>query len=108
MVVKVTLENETKNFWTFKEVGHDTKPYDVTKNQIANAFKHLEQWQKEPDASNFSTKLYNLMAKADFENFRKIFKGFPARATAYSLWYHTTNKAELEKYFGGKNGSDDI
>lgn len=108
MVVKVTLENETKNFWTFKEVGHNTKPYDVTKSQIANAFIHLEQWQKDPKASNFSTKLYNLMAKADFENFRKIFNGFPARATAYSLWYYTANKEELEKYFGGNNDRTEL
>ena len=41
------------------------------------------------------------MAKADSENFRKIFNGFPARATAYSLWYYTTNKTQLQKYIGG-------
>ena len=101
MIVRVVLESETKNFWTFKEIGLNTKPYDVPKTQIADAFQHLQRWQEEPKASNFSTKLYELMAKADSENFRKIFNGFPARATAYSLWYYTTNKTQLQKYIEG-------
>lgn len=108
MVVKIIQENETKSFWTFKEVGHDTRPYDVLKSQMASAFRNLELWQNNPGASNFSAKLYNLMAKADPENFRKIFNGFPVRTTAYCLWYHTVNKEELEKYFRGDDGRNQL
>ena len=106
MVVKIIQESETKNFWTFKELKleNDAKPYDLPKEQLAKAFIKLKIWQEEPCASDFTSKLYSLMAKADAENFRKIFNGFPARATAYSLWFWSTDKNQLNKYFGGTNG----
>ena len=74
MSILITQEGETKNFWIFKEVGEGAKPYDVLKNQLANAFKGLECWQKNSNGTDFSTKLYNLIAKADIENFRKLFR----------------------------------
>lgn len=104
MYVRITLENETKDYWTFREEGIENSVYDISKSQLANAFKNLEYWQETPGGTNFSTKLYNLIAKADAENFRKLFKGFPARVTAYILWYQSVNKEELNRYRGGING----
>lgn len=107
MVIQITQENETRNFWTFKEIGENTESYDIPKEQLASAFLNLERWQKETIADNFSSKLFDLMAKADTENFKKLFNGFPARVTAYSLWYWSKDKSELEKYRGGDGQLND-
>jgi hypothetical protein len=66
----------------------------------------LEQWQEHPEGTDFSTKLYNLIAKADAINFRKLFNGFPVRVTAYILWQWSRDKKQLQKYFGGKDGTN--
>lgn len=100
--MQIFLTNETQNYWTFREFGKK-ETFDIPKEQLKQAFIHLNQWQKEPGATNFSSKLYDLMSKADGENFRKLFNGFPARTVAYCLWYCSTDKAELNKYFGGEN-----
>lgn len=104
----IIQEGETKNFWIFKEAKEGAKPYDVSKGQLAKAFSNLEHWQGNPGGTDFSTKLYNLMAKADVENFRKLFNGFPVRVTAYVLWQWSKDKKELQKYFGGNGGTNDL
>lgn len=96
MVIKIVNEGETKNFWIFKELGEE-RTFDISKEQLAIAFQLLEIWQ-EHNTDSFSSKLYDLMAKADCSNFRSISKGFPVRTTAYCLWYYTQNKEELQKY----------
>ncbi len=92
-MVAITQEGETKNFWIFKnqETG---ERYDISKDQLALAFIHLKEWQTH-GGNNFSCKLFDLMCKADAENFRKIFNGFPARTTAYILWYLAPDKEVL-------------
>ena len=104
MYVRITLENETKDYWTFREEGIENSVYDISKSQLANALIHLEYWQNEHQLSNFSSKLFELISKADKENLKKIFKGFPARVTAYILWYQSVNKEELNRYRGGIDG----
>ena len=107
-MLMIIQEGETKNFWTFKEAKEGARPYDVAKGQLANAFKNLKHWQENPGGTDFSTKLYNLIAKADAENFRKLFNGFPVRVTAYILWQWSRDKNDLQKYIGGNDGTNEL
>lgn len=94
MAFKITQECETKNFYVFKREGC-SQTYDVDKKALARALENLERWQSNPGGTNFSSILYGLMAKADNENFEKLFNGFPVRTTAYILWYWSIDKEEL-------------
>ena len=96
MVWKAELADETKNFWVFEVKG---KKYDILKSQLAGAFQNLYFWLTESGSNNFSSKLYDLLAKADSENFEKLFNGFPVRTIAYMLWFYSADKTVLfEKY----------
>lgn len=102
MQIKITKEGETKNFHIFKKEGI-SHTYDVDKMALARALIELETWQNNPGATNFTSILYNLMAKADKENQEKLFNGFPVRTTAYILWFNSTDKKELyDTYVKGK------
>jgi len=104
-VFPVIQESETKNFWIFKDIFKG-KTYDIAKGQLALAFRQLENWQAR-NGDDFSTKLFDLITKADSQNFRKIFNGFPARTTAYILWYFAADKEALYKKYaeGGNDGN---
>lgn len=94
MKIKISYESETKNFYTFKKED-ETHTYDVDKGMLAWSLRELERWQSDPDASNFTSRLFGLMAKADDDNLQKLFLGFPTRTTAYLLWYYSSDKDEL-------------
>ena len=91
-----TAQTGTRNalISIFKKEG-STQTYDIEKNALARALENLERWQSNPGGTNFSSILYGLMAKADNENFEKLFNGFPVRTTAYILWYWSIDKEEL-------------
>ena len=50
--------------------------------------------------SNFTAKLYDLIAKADTLNKLKIAKGFPAEVSAYNEWMHSKTEVEFFKRYG--------
>ena len=98
MVFKITQECETKNFYVFKREGC-SQTYDVDKRALYRALCELDYWQNGPRGTDFTAKLYELIAKADENNFEKFFKGFPVRTTAYILWYNSAHKEELFKKY---------
>lgn len=60
--------------------------YTVLTGDLKHAIKEVERWQS-CGGSNFTTKLIELIAKADKYNKDKILQGFPEEMCAYLLWY---------------------
>lgn len=90
--------NETKSFISFREVTTDTV-IDVQKHLFERAVAELRHWDYHPEATNFSVALFNLIAKADMENSKKLLTGFPNRMAAYLLWMQSPDKDKFyEKY----------
>jgi len=94
MQIKIKLEGETKNFFIFKKEGA-AQTYDIEKNALARALRELKHWHNNPNGTNFTSKLYGLMVKADKDNSEKLFNGFPVRTTAYLLWFYAPDEQEL-------------
>lgn len=61
--------------------------YTVLTDDLKHAIKEVERWQS-CGGSNFTTKLIELIAKADKYNKAKILQGFPEEMLAYLLWYY--------------------
>ncbi len=89
--MRIVKESETKSFICFRETTTDTK-LDVEKSRLEKAVWELRTWEMNPQASNFTAQLYNLVCKADCENQKKLLQGFPARMAAYLLWYNSPDK----------------
>lgn len=53
---------------------------------IKQAIVDLYYWQRNPRETNFSARLYGLMAKADEDNMTRLAAAFPIEYTAYTTW----------------------
>ena len=65
----------------------DGKKYCVMKNRLKSALVECKIWQF-TGGTNFTCKLFDLIAKADDYNKLKILLGFPAEMCAYLMWFH--------------------
>lgn len=66
---------------------------------LTTAIRELYHWRKDENATNFHAKLYDLIAKADRLNRRKIAAGFPAEVYAFVLWEDSPNEAKFFEDF---------
>jgi len=60
-------------------------------NSYNKTVKELKHYLDTPNATNFSAKLFQLIAKADFENLEKIRLGFPDEVKAYEDFMFSEN-----------------
>lgn len=55
--------------------------------RLRQAAQHLYNWQTF-GGTNFHAMLYELMAKADVENFARLIQGFPDECAVFLQWRH--------------------
>ena len=82
--LRIEEMTDTKNMVDF--IVNDKK-YCVMKGRLKWALYELKRWQY-CGGSNFTCKLFDLIAKADDSNKQKILMGFPAEMCAYLMWYY--------------------
>ena len=71
------------------------------KNTLEDAVRELYVWQRlGADATNFTARLYELIAKADPTNKEALRKGFPIEVTAYEAWQYSVDEAEFFASYG--------
>lgn len=58
----------------------------LNRNELVNALRDVYRWQYS-DGSSFSSKLIDLIAKADENNKAKLMKVYPKAVVAYILWF---------------------
>lgn len=94
--LRIEEMSDTKNMVDFVIKG---KRYCVMKGCLRQALLECKRWQYS-GGSNFTIKLFDLIAKADDENKQKILLGFPSEVCAYLMWFY-------EESFGVKHQSEE-
>lgn len=61
-------------------------PRVIDKERFDKAARELFFWQQDSEATNFHAKLFDLIAKADAENYGKLLIGFPEECVAWAEW----------------------
>lgn len=87
-MIGITEITVTKMFLSknFVECIVDGKICNLDRSHLNWAIKEVERWQY-GNTTNFTSKLFELLSKADNLNKRKIFMGFPEETIAYLMWY---------------------
>lgn len=67
---------------------------------LDKAVKELYYWQFGSNPTNFTSRLFELMAKADMENAARLAKAFPIEAQAFLLWYHASDQSLFFESWG--------
>jgi len=93
--LKISKENETKNFLWFVEY-YSGFSVCLDKTQFNKVFEQFRYWLEDNMGSCFSAQLFRLICHADDNNKIKIMHGFPEHMVIYLLWY--TSESE-EKFF---------
>ena len=99
MMLGIVSTGETKNMLNFFEVSTG-KNVCIMKSDFIDAVHRLRLWREHQYADNFSNQLFCLFCKADMNNKRKFFEGFPAEMTVYLLWYHSHSEEEFFNQWG--------
>jgi hypothetical protein len=72
----------------------------MAKAELSEAVKELWYWQYGTNPTNFSSRLFELMQKADRENLARLGHAFPVEFAAYSLWMDCEDQDALFAEFG--------
>ena len=91
---KIQLIDKTKNFIDFIEIESGVK-FCLNREDFEKALNSFKRWMIDNGGTNFYSKLYSLMAQADYQNIRKILMGFPAETIVYLLWYNSESEEKF-------------
>jgi hypothetical protein len=61
-------------------------PVLEVQGKLHKAIEELYHWQRDDDASNFTSLLYTLISKADVRNTYRLADAFPDEYNAFMLW----------------------
>lgn len=67
---------------------------------LEEAVIELYYWQYATNPTNFTSKLFELMQKADGENFKRLCAAFPEESNALILWMEAPDQNEFFKEWG--------
>ena len=68
----------------------------VTREDLERAAHELYYWQH-VGAMNFTSRLFNLIHKADPENRKRLTKCFPVEVAIWESWYSSSHPEEFYK-----------
>lgn len=89
---------QTDNMLEFVTI--DGKRVHLMKSEFNKVLNFFRMWRQDICGSNFSSKLFNLMSKADFENMQKFLTGFPTETIIYQLWYNSKTEDDFFRIWG--------
>lgn len=75
-------------------------PFPTRSRSRCRAARELYFWLRNPDASNFTARLYGLITKADCENLHRLAVAFPDEVFVWREWHTSENLADFFQSYG--------